>query len=134
LDTRAFLLTFRPLHPAMGRLLLERARTNLRRTLHEGRPQFILEERRDPSGWKTQLWIEPERDFLVDRFAVLFEQQWIVDMEIEYRRDERWGWVLNGWTVSERLGDGTLRRVTEATVTSVEINAPLGEEVFDIAR
>jgi hypothetical protein len=130
LDTRAILLAFRPLDSVMGDLLVERARTNQMRSFFRGRSRFILEERRDPSGWKTELSIEPERDFLVSRFVVLFEQRWILDLHVDYREDARWGWVPSGWRVSQRLVDGSWRQIAEATVTSYSINEPIDPSEF----
>lgn len=130
LDTRAILLAFRPLDASMGHLLIDRAVTNQVRTFYKGRSTFLLEERHDPSGWKTVLWIEPERDFLVSRLAVLFEQKWIVDMDIDYTQDQRWGWVPSGWRVTAMLADGTRRLISAATVSSYSINVPIGIEQF----
>jgi hypothetical protein len=130
LDTRAILLAFRPLDTVMGSLLLERAVTNLGRTFHRGRSIFLLEERHDPTGWKTILWIEPEREFLVSRFTVAFEQKWIVDVEIDYSEDARWGWIPSGWRVTEMAADGSRRVVSEATVSSYAINQPIPSDRF----
>jgi len=60
LDTRAIMMALRPLDPVMGHLLIDRAVTNEGRRFFKGRSTMILEERHDPSGWKTSLWIEPE--------------------------------------------------------------------------
>ena len=124
LDARPILMTFRALDPVMGDLLLERAVTNLTRTFYRGKSTFLLEERHDPSGWKTIRWIEPERDFIVSRFVVLFEQKPIVDIDIDYVRDARWGWVPSGWRVTEMLADQSRRLVSTATVTHYRIDAP----------
>lgn len=130
LDARPLLMTFRPLDPAMGHLLIDRAVTNLSRTFYKGKSIFLLEERHDPSGWKTILFIEPERDFLVTRYLLLFEQKRIVDMDIDYVRDARWGWIPSGWRVTEMLSDGSTRLVSVAKITSYGINAPIGPEQF----
>ena len=122
LDTRAILLAFRPLDSAMGHLLIDRAVTNERRAFYRGRSTFLLEERHDPSGWKTILWIEPERDFVVSRLALYFEQHPMVDMDIDYRQDARWGWIPSGWRVTEMLADGARRLSSAANVTSYSIN------------
>jgi hypothetical protein len=130
LDTRAIMLAFRPLDPVMGHLLIERAVTNGMRTFYREKSTFMLEERHDPSGWKTMLWIEPERDFLVSRYVVTFEQKFNIDMEIDYALDARWGWIPSGWRVTERLADGSRRLVVEAKVTSYSINQAIGGEEF----
>ena len=122
LDMRAIMLTFRPLDAAMGDLLIDRAITNERRAFYRGRSTFLLEERHDPAGWKTILWIEPERDFIVSRLALYFEQRPIVDMDIDYRQDARWGWVPTGWRIIEMLADGMRRLSSAATVTNYSIN------------
>ena len=98
-------MAFRPLDPVMGHLLIDRAVTNLVRTFYKGRSTFLLEEQRDPSGWKTMVRIDPERDFLVNKYSVFFEQKLIVDIDIDYVEDPRWGWIPNGWRVTEMLAD-----------------------------
>jgi len=130
LDARPILMTFRPLDAAMGHRLIDRAVTNLSRTFYRGKSTFLLEERHDPSGWKTILWIEPERDFLVSRYMVSFEQKETVDIDIDYVHDARWGWIPSGWRVTEMLSDGSKRLVSVAKVTSYSINAPIGPEEF----
>jgi hypothetical protein len=130
LDTRAILMAFRPLDPVMGHLLIDRGVTNERRAFYKGRSTFLFEERHDPSGWKTILWVEPERDFLVSRYAVLFEQKRVVDIDIDYVEDAKWGWIPSGWRITEMLTDGSKRLVSEAKVTSYSINQPIGIEEF----
>ena len=125
LDTRPLLMVLRPLHPVMGHLLIDRAVPNQGRRFYKGRSTMILEERHDPSGWKTSLWIEPEREFLVSRYRAAFEQKFVVDIDIDYEQDPRWGWIPSGWRVSEMLADGSTRLVTEARVTSYSINLPI---------
>ena len=127
LDARPILMAFRPLDAAMGHRLIDRAITNLSRTFYRGKSTFLLEERHDPSGWKTILWIEPERDFLVSRYVLSFEQKIIVDIDIDYVQDARWGWIPSGWRVTEMLSDGSKRLVAVAKVTSYSINVPIGE-------
>ena len=130
LDVRPIMMAFRPLDPVMGHLLIDRAVTNLARTFYRGKSTFLLEERHDPSGWKTVLWIEPERDFLVSRYLLLFEQQPIADVDIDYLEDARWGWIPSGWRVTAMLSDGSRRLVTTAKVTSYKINVAIGGEEF----
>jgi len=130
LDTRVIMMVLRPLDPVMGHLLIDRAVTNEGRRFYKGRSTMILEERHDPSGWKTSLWIEPERDFLVSRYRVFFEQKLIVDIDIDYVEDPRWGRIPNGWQVTEMLADGSKRLLVEAKVSSYGINQPIGIEEF----
>jgi hypothetical protein len=125
LDTRPILMAFRPLDPVMGHRLLDRAITNLARSFYRGRSIFLLEERHDPTGWKTTLFIEPERDFLVSRYVVEFEQRTIVDVDIDYVQDAQWGWIPNGWRITEMLANGSKRLVTVAKVSSYSINQPV---------
>jgi hypothetical protein len=130
LDVRPILMAFRPLDPAMGHLLIDRAVTNERRQFYRGRSIFLLEERHDPSGWKTILWLEPERGFLVSRYLLAFEQKTMADIVIDYTQDPRWGWIPNGWRVTEMLSDGSKRQLTVARVTSYSINVPIAAEEF----
>ena len=64
------------------------------------------------------------------RYAVLFEQKWIADIDIDYEQDQRWGWIPNGWRVTEMLADGSRRLVSEATVSSYSINQPISIQEF----
>src|SRR5262245_2822176 len=109
LDTRAIMMLFRPLDPGLGHALFDRAVTNGARQHYRGRSTFLWEEQRDPSGWKTMMRIDPERGFLVCRYGAYFEFQLMVDIDVEYSEDARWGWVPSGWRVSQRLADGSTR-------------------------
>jgi len=64
------------------------------------------------------LWIEPERDFLVSWFVLIFENSCVVDMDIDYMRDARYGWIPAGWRVTELLADGSRRLLSTAKVSS----------------
>ncbi len=130
LDNRAIMMAFRPLDSAMGHLLIDRAVTNQMRSFHKGKSTFLLEERRDPSGWKTIFRIEPERKFLVNQILVPFEQRLIVQIDIDYVEDQKWGWIPSGWQVSQMLDDGSTRLLSEAKVTSYSINQPISAEEF----
>ena len=130
LDARPILIAFRPLDPVMGHRLIDRAVTNLSRTFYKGKSTFLLEERHDPSGWKTLVWIEPERNFLVSRYMVSFEQNHMVDIDIDYVQDGRWGWIPSGWRVTEMLSDGSRRLVSVAKVTGYSINIPIEADEF----
>jgi len=125
LDTRPIMMALRPLDPVMGHRLIERAVPNFGRRVFKARSTMILEERRDPSGWKTSLWIEPERESLVNRCHVEFEQWMMVEMDIDYVHDLRWGWIPSGWEVSGRLADGSFRPISQAKVISYRINLPV---------
>jgi hypothetical protein len=103
-------------------LLVDRAVPNLSRTIYRHHSTFLLEERRDPLGWKTILWIEPERDFLVSRLVLLFENSCVVDMDIDYERDARYGWIPAGWRVTELLADGSRRLLSTARVSTHAID------------
>lgn len=131
LDLRPILLFFRPLDPLMGDLLLDRAVTNRVRTIFNGKSTFLLEERRDPSGWKTTRRIEPERDFLISELLVTFEQKLNIDIAVDYTQDQTWGWIPSGWRVTELLADGTTRLIATAKVTSYEINQSTRKEDFE---
>lgn len=130
LDTRPILMALRPLDPTMGHLLIDRAVTSQGRFFYKGRSQMILEERHDPSGWKTSLWIEPERDFLVSRYSVMFEQKLMINIEIDYAQDPKWGWIPSGWQIAEMLADRSSRLVVVAKVSSYSVNLPIRVEEF----
>lgn len=130
LDARAIMMALRPLDPVMGHALIDRAVTNRMRIFYKGRSTMLLEEQHDPSGWKMLLWIEPERSFVVSRYIVLFEQKIVVDIDIDYVEDARWGWIPSAWRVTEKLADGSRRLVTQATVSSYRINEPIATVEF----
>ena len=66
------------------------------------------------------------------RLAVLFEQKAIVDVDIDYRRDPKWGWVPSGWRVVEMTSDHTRRLVAQAMVSAYGINVPLDPDRFSL--
>jgi hypothetical protein len=130
LDARVIMLALRPLDPVMGHLLVDRAITNERRRFYRGNSTFLLEERHDPLGWKTILWIEPERDFLVSRVGIAFEQKPMVDIDIDYVADATWGWIPTAWRITEMLANGSRRLVAEARVSHYSINQPIPADQF----
>jgi hypothetical protein len=60
----------------------------------------------------------------VSEYYLLFEQKRFADIDIDYVRDPRWGWVPSEWRVTEMLADGSRQLVAVAKVTSYSINAP----------
>ena len=130
LDTRAILMAFRPLDPMMGHRLLDRAVTNQVRSFYQGKSTCLVEERRDPSGWKMILRIEPERDFIIRQFLVVFESKLIAEINIDYVEDTKWGWIPNSWQVFQMLDDGSTRLLSDAKVTGYSINQPINGEEF----
>jgi hypothetical protein len=130
LDTRPILMLLRAVDPAMGHLLMDRAVVTGVRFVYKGRSLINLEERHDPSGWKTAIWLEPERDFVVTRYRIYFEQKFMVDIKIDYAEDARWGWFPSGWQVVEMIADGSTQVVVVAKVSSFNINLPIGIEEF----
>lgn len=54
----------------------------------------------------------------------------MVDIEIDYSEDARWGWIPSGWRVSQMLADGSTRVIAVAKVSSYSINLPIGIEEF----
>lgn len=134
LDLRPIMLAFRPLDATLGHLLIDRAVTNQQRTFYHDKSTFLLEEQHDPSGWKTVLVIEPERDYLISRVVVEFEQKAVVDMDVDYQLDTKTGWVPSGWRVLQMAADGRRRVTTIATVSSYDVNGPIAPAYFTIER
>ena len=130
LDTRAIMMAFRPLDPALGHLLTERAVTNPARVIHRGHSSFLFEEQRDASGWKTIFRIRPESAFAVSTIWVSFEQRAVAHIEIDLVEDPKWGWVPNAWRITQLLADGTRKQIVEAKVTGYTINEPIPAEEF----
>jgi len=60
--------------------------------------------------------------------VLYFEQQNIADIDIDYVQDQRWGWIPNGWRVTEMLASGSRRLLAVAKVTSYSINMPVTDE------
>lgn len=130
LDTRPLLMAFRALDPVMGHRLIDRAVTNQMRTFYQERSTFLFEERFDPSGWKMILRVEPERDFIIRQFLVVFQSRLIAEINIDYQHDAKWGWIPSGWQVSQMLFDGSTRLQSQAKVIGYAINEPIAAEEF----
>jgi hypothetical protein len=114
----------------MGHLALDRSITSARRAIYKGRSIFVLEEPHDPSGWKASVWIEPERDFIVSRYLIVFRQKIVVDIEIDYAQDPKWGWIPSGWQVLQMKADGSVWQAAVAKIVDYRINMPIGIEEF----
>jgi hypothetical protein len=83
---------------------------------------MIVEEKHDSRGWKASLCVEPERDFVIRRSLLYLRNKTVVDVEIDYSRDSRWGWLPSGWRVLRANSDGSLWQSAVASVTGHMIN------------
>lgn len=57
-------------------------------------------------------------------------QGWVLDIDIDYVQDARWGWIPSGWRVTEMLSDGSRRLLATAKVVSYSVNVPIGTAEF----
>lgn len=66
------------------------------------------------------------------QMIVPFEYKPMLEMDIDYTRDAKWGWIPTAWRITRLLADGTRRQVVEAKVSNYSINRPVGSDEFQI--
>ena len=66
----------------------------------------------------------------MSEILVPFEQKPIIEIDIDYTEDPKWGWIPSGWHITQMLADGSTRLVSEARIASYSINQPIGAEEF----
>jgi beta-lactamase regulating signal transducer with metallopeptidase domain len=96
----------------------------------------IRRSRRDPLADNADtFWVDPDRDYVI----VLWERNWnesqpglpLTTVKIDYRRDDRFGWVPSHWESRFKKGlKGTESATLEASVTHTAINEPLPRDTF----
>lgn len=121
---RPVLLAIRPLDPNLGLLGAGRAAVTAGRDNSWRRMEslMVLELPRDADGWKTSLWLDPERDFVIRRYLVVKGDLPVVEQTIDYFRDARFGWLPCRWVVNRTKPTGMLWRSAQARVTAISIN------------
>jgi hypothetical protein len=77
-----------------------------------------------------EVWLDPERDFVVCRVRERQSGKTKLDVTIEYAFDERHGWAPSAW---KAFADFSLEvNQTDATVTKVEVGNARPQEYFHL--
>lgn len=125
LPHRPLLLAFRPLDRTMGQPRLDRMRV-ARTEVFRNRPLLVLEGPVDSAGWRSTLWLETARDYIVRRLVLFQNQAPMVEQMIDYFQHPRYGYLPCRWVTLRMKVGGALWQSDEARVTSLSIN---GENV-----
>jgi len=82
---------------------------------------------------QTTFWVDPQRDFLVLRIAILDGSAHpVATTDISYQRDALHGWVPSGWKWVYHGGFSSVREQAAAKVTRCEINVDIPRSEFQI--
>lgn len=122
------LLTYRALHPAMGKFKPHEWKLTDEIGTVEGQKCSVLAKARD--GVTESCLVDVMRDCSILRYS-LISQTVGLQLTVSYRSDEANGWVPSAWKVVE--WNPMMKRTDESTsahVSGYTINAPLADDLF----
>ncbi len=90
-----------------------------------------IERRGSEAEFSETCWVDPMReDAIVERESVL--RQDTATTTIEFKADQRAGWVPVRWTSRSYDRDAVLQMLNESTVVKYAINEPIPPSTFDL--
>jgi hypothetical protein len=130
---KAITLCLRPLDPNFdGGAPLSDFEIVSRDDAVDGRSCMLLRQRADASKHNVVflLYVDPERDFVVLRWATEVDGKLWAQLDIAYAQDAVIGWVPSGWNLFMPRGTNPERYT--CTVTDYALNEPLSDKLFVI--
>ncbi len=126
----AVVLTYRPLHPDLGKFDPAGYRISLKRGVTAGRDCLILQ----PSGSAVRsesYWIDPQRDYVVLRVVRAVKKRPVMQFDVSYTEDALHRWVPSEWEyVALDYGSGRMLCQSVAKVIKYEINCNIPRSEF----
>lgn len=132
IELRPLILTYRPLHPTIGRIDLGEHRVLDQRRPIGSHSCLIVEESHERPV-KKSYWVDPDRDYIVLRYVSSYKGREGLRQDIEYEHDADHGWIPKRWKLLVTDDEGLPRQTTEAVVTHYTLNAPIPAEEFTFA-
>lgn len=78
------------------------------------------------------VWLDPAMDYVVRRLTKHKGNQLLHQMDCQYRKEEKWGWICASWTIQEYGPDGNLLRTERVEVTDARFGAAIPAGEFDL--
>ena len=70
----------------------------------------------------TTLWTDRDQDFAVRRIVVANGKRVLVQYDIDYAKDAKYGWIPSHWKTTVNGSDGKAKTTVEGSVKSYKIN------------
>jgi hypothetical protein len=131
LHLKPLIMAYRPLHPSFGAFPVGGYRISAVRPTLRGTRMLVLEPTQGGkrvNGWS--LWVDTERECVIGRFALGNETWTEIQIDVEYDKHPKWGWLVRGWSGSWVDRQGNLVKSFRADLVSREINASIHSDAF----
>lgn len=94
---------------------------------------MILESApRSPESHSAALWVDPSRECSVQRYILSMGGKVRLQLNIDYTRDEQYGFVPSAWEIARLDPGGNPRESVSASVVSFVLNRRIPVEEFQL--
>jgi hypothetical protein len=80
----------------------------------------------------VSLWFDPAADYTLRRLAKRKDNKLIHQLDVQYRRDDKWGWLPVSWVMHDYGSGGNLLRTTKVEVVETRVDAPQPADSFEL--
>ena len=124
-------MTFRGLDPALFPKSVEDMTPGLDTRAIDDAPcqEFILPVKfQNPMSY----WFHPDQDYVVRRVRDPQPKSRVEELNIRYKKDDKWGWLPESWTSMISDSNGTVLKKTTVQVVSLQLNGPADPGDFSL--
>lgn len=125
------LLTYRPLHPVMGRIVPREWAVAGQEGVIQGKKCIVIEKRESDST--ETCWVDMSQEASILRYDRSVQGGWFISLKITYRADPSSGFVPSGWKITTLKPGGKFDKGGLTTVKRSEINLSLPPETFQFS-
>jgi hypothetical protein len=129
-NIQPLLMTYRPQDAKMSAYRVSKCLVSPNRQLFAGNQCVVLEDTSVRPENSRQYWVDPSRDFVIVRYLYRENGRLYFQMDVDYSKDQRHGWVPSGWIYTILNERGEIARSFRARVTEWTINEALSPQLF----
>jgi hypothetical protein len=129
----AILLAYRAFHPEMGRFEENKMQVADEKSILRNKKCICVEQNK--GTYTARCWVDPSRDFVIIRYAMVFDGFPDFQCDVEYKLDNQLGWIPETWhDVLMSTNSKPVRLWTDRTVhvTTCMINGPVEDQEFQL--
>ncbi|KAA5546927.1 hypothetical protein FYK55_00435 [Roseiconus nitratireducens] len=128
IQIRPWLIHLRPFGEPVPGITTEGLRLREGNANEDDREHLIVRTLAGPGEVVGEYWLDPERDYVVEKYVELANGRATMTLKIEYEKDTTIGWIPHSWKGSFENGSFSISGRTER----YELNPEIADSDFDI--
>jgi hypothetical protein len=122
----------RGLNPTFAPLALDTFEVTGKTQTIDGRPCLELVKLSRSNNGRQVLLLDPGRDFLMVRYAIVMNDRVTLRLDVKYASDATWKWLPKTWDYAAVSPTGLRIGSRQVQLESCDINTDLAPETFDL--